>query len=73
MGVSGGTGELDVEYKIGGEVMNNMRVISVCECKKQLGKETFSLLYSRGIIEMASKDYVLYDSLPLKYRQNVSQ
>ena len=53
--------------------MNNMRVISVCECKKKLGKETFSLLYSRGIIEMASKDYVLYDSLPLKYRQKVSQ
>ena len=73
MGVSGGTGELDGEYKIGGEVMNNIRVISVCECRKQLGKETFSLLYSRGIIEMASKDYVLYDSLPLKYRQKVSQ
>ena len=73
MGVSGGTSELDGEYKIGGEVMDNIRVISVCECKKQLGKETVSLLYSRGIIEMASKDYVLYDSLPLKYRQKVSQ
>lgn len=53
--------------------MNNIRVISVCECKKQLGKKTFSLLYSRGIIEMVSKSYVLYDSLPLKYRQKVSQ
>ncbi len=73
MGIFGGTGEFDGEYKIGGEVMDNIRVISVCECKKQLGKETFSLLYSRGIIEMASKDYVLYDSLPLKYRQKVNQ
>lgn len=53
--------------------MNNIRVISVCECKKQLGNETFSLLYSRGIIKMVSKAYVLYDSLPLKYRQKVSQ
>lgn len=53
--------------------MNNIRVISVCKCKKQLGKKTFSLLYSRGIIEMVSKSYVLYDSLPLKYRQKVSQ
>lgn len=73
MGIFGGTGEFDGEYKIGGEVMDNIRVISVCECKNQLGKETFSLLYSRGIIEMASKDYVLYDSLPLKYRQKVNQ
>jgi hypothetical protein len=73
MGVSAATGEFDGEYKIGGEVMNNIRVISVCECKKQLGKKTFSLLYSRGIIEMVSKSYVLYDSLPLKYRQKVSQ
>ena len=73
MGIFGGTGEFDGEYKIGGEVMDNIRVISVCEYKKQLGKETFSLLYSRGIIEMASKDYVLYDSLPLKYRQKVNQ
>jgi hypothetical protein len=73
MGVSAATGEFDGEYKIGGEVMNNIRVISVCECKKQLGKKTFSLLYSRGIVEMVSKSYVLYDSLPLKYRQKVSQ
>ena len=67
MGVSGGTGEFDGEYKIGGDVMNNMRVISVCECKKQLGKETFSLLYSRGIGNGFSHFYQMTDGTCCHY------